>query len=164
MLQVNLSTEARKIQRNEKVTHIRKNQYTYFYKYLWNGGLILIKVYTEQIILWLTQKIKNISNFGSTSVFSWLKDHTAVFFLYCSRFISATANDDLYLIRKLLVCKLVCWTCYYASLPQCTILIETILSTAYVSEKTTESESADISRKVIKLNCNPDNTFVSFWF
>jgi len=31
MLQVNLSTEARKIQRNEKVTHISKYQSRYFY-------------------------------------------------------------------------------------------------------------------------------------
>jgi len=157
MLQVNLSTETRKIQRNEKVTDIRKNHYRYFYKYMWNGWLKLLKLYTEQIVLWLTQNIKDISNFGSTSVFSWLKNHTVVFF------ISATANDW-YLIRKLLLCMLVCWTCYYTSLPQCIVCIGTILSTAYVSEKTTESESADISRKVIKVNCNPDNTYVSFWF
>jgi len=32
MLQINLSTEARTIQSNEKVTHISKNQYKYFYK------------------------------------------------------------------------------------------------------------------------------------
>lgn len=146
MLQVNLSTETRKIQRNGKVTHISKNQSRYFYEYMWNGWLKLIKWYMAQIAVWVTQNVKDISKFGSTSVFIWLSGHIVVFFTV--RFISATDNDR-DLIRKLLVCKLVCWTWYYTSLPQCIIRIETIQITAYLSEKTTESESADISRKVI---------------
>jgi len=86
ILQFNLSTEAKKIQRNEKVIHISKNQSRYFYKYMWNGCLSLINLYSymAQIALWVIQNINDISKFGSCSVFSWLMRHIVVFFLYCS--------------------------------------------------------------------------------